>query len=163
MNIDQIKGIICQTEIADYMRDGMALSEPVPIPGEEGFREGGFAYYVDVRKDLMSPPCFYFLLDLSCRRVVSIKRNDKGKDRGTDIVISGEEIQERRKAGKIYKELYPEVRPLFFREIQSPEQREKIRMFYNAFRSFIGEGKIPFYREAAPEYFAWLERIINEE
>lgn len=164
MNIGQVKGMIYRTEIMDYMRDGMALSEPVPLCSGEKVLDSYFAYYVNVKDNLMSLPCFSFIIDSEQGKLVSIKKGSKSMEemeeiKGVNIVISKKNIPERRHAGEIYKELYPEIREWFYQVIEIEEQKRKISQFYKAFCCFTGEGKIPFYKNIAPEYFKWIENI----
>lgn len=185
MKIWEVKNVIYDTEIAEYLRDGMAVSDPLPIMQKDRLVDLYLVYYVNVKKNTMSEPFFTFTIDTEKGTLLSVERwnerkqrekigsvqkntekrefsisNENGKDAKKEILISSDTIENRKKAKEEYENLYPEMRDYFYKESLSREIKESMKQFCHAFCLYSGEGKVNYYKQAVPEFFRWMERII---
>lgn len=162
MKVWEVKKVIYNTEIVDYLRDGMAVSDPLPILQNDRLVDAYLVYYVNVKKNTMSEPVFTFIIDTAKGKLLSVEKwnsSIRKHEKATEILISCETIEMRKKAKEEYECLYPKMREFFYKEHLPAEIKKQMQQFYHAFCLYSGERKVYYYKQAVPEFFRWIESI----
>ena len=61
-----------------------------------------------------------------------------------------------------FERLYDEVRPLFYQEECSAEEKKQLLLFSDTFEASVDPAQRIFYRECAPMFFTWLSEQVSE-
>ena len=164
MLLNEIKDALLQTDCGEFLRDGMGCSEPLPLDTPDGLLDNCFLYMYNRKTNTYSAPVarIGFFADkkemvyfISCYEKPFSSRPEET----FEARISREERYGKYPA---FEKLYNQVRPLFYKDECSIEEKRLLLEFANAFEEYIDESQRVFYKEAVPPFFTWLSVQVRE-
>jgi len=161
MELDQVKGILHETECGKLFFDGMGCSEPILTADQNGLIDNFFVYFVNRDAGTYSGPVARIGLYAERKTIAYIENSE---DMPFSIAPSATIVVGNRSVlpeeYKRYVSLYARIREFAFNEQCSDEQRTLLSEYLDALLSVTKEAVFPLYKELAPSFFTWADTIL---
>lgn len=160
MKLRQLKNILWRTEYGKLFPTNTLCSEPIPIKTAEGMNECCFWCRYDWKKNIFTAPFAKVIYNADRAEGISFVSCDETPS----FSLGPKEILHAEKSAKEcadnypkFEEMYDLARPIFYKENCSDEEKRLLSDFYTAFKNYVDEVLMVFYRELVPSFFEWLE------
>ena len=164
MKLRQLKNALLRTEYGRLFKTNMLCSEPIPVKTSEGMEEHCFWCGYNWDKNTFTAPLARLSFNAEELKGISFVscKDEPFFSVGPDTIIQGEKSLEEQDAKYLkFEEMYDLTRPLFYKENCSEEEKHLLYDFYTAFKDYVDEALVVFYRELTPSFFEWLEHELE--
>ena len=163
MTLKQIRAALMASEFGAQLIDGMGISEPVPVLTEEGRGEAFFVFLANRLERTFTGPAARLLLCPEEKKLLSVTSHlEQPFSKGPEEVFEMQLSREARSAAyREYEEKYNAAQELFFTDCNE-EEALRLREYLASLQKVTEPAQFPFYRELAPEFFAWLDEQLQQ-
>lgn len=164
MLLTEIKEALNYTECGRFLRDGMGCSEPLPVETPEGILDNCFLYMYDSTTNEYSAPVArigFFAAKKEMAYFISCY-DEPFSIIPEDTFKATKTKEEQLSSYSRFEELYNSVRPLFYKENCTLDEKSLLLEFTNTFENYVDESQRVLYREMVPAFFAWLSEQVSE-
>ena len=164
MLLCDIKETLQRTKLGAILAEGIRASEPIPIPTPDGLLDNCFIFLEDNTNSIYSAPVARIGFFAEKGEIVYfISCYDKPFSSRPEVTFESKISREERNAKyPDFENLYNRVRPLFYKEECSIEEKRLLLEFADTFEGCIEEPQRVFYKEAVPPFFTWLSVQVRE-